>query len=72
MSDIWKYFKKLAAEEKAECNKCKKKYSIKGSSTKGLWDHLKQHKDIAQTAQKIQTSKKSAQRDQNEHEPNTV
>lgn len=40
MADVWKEFKKLPGEQ-AQCLKCPKIISCKGSSTSGLWRHLK-------------------------------
>lgn len=38
-SEVWKYFKKKGPE-KAQCNRCPKELSCKGSSTSGLARHL--------------------------------
>ena len=39
-SDAWEYFRKLSSSQ-AECQVCKKKLSLSGGSTKGLWTHLR-------------------------------
>jgi len=40
-SPVWKYFKKVRAEDKAICSKCNKTLSCKGSTTSSLIRHLK-------------------------------
>lgn len=40
MGDLWNHFKKLP-DERAQCSKCPKILLCKGSSTSGLWRHLK-------------------------------
>lgn len=46
ISEIWKHFDPLKLEGKAKCKHCSKKLSHKDSSTKGLWDHLRQVHNI--------------------------
>jgi hypothetical protein len=65
MSDIWKYFEKIAGD-KARCKiqSCKKEVCRKQESTKGMWVHLeRQHreefnklKDIGSDGQKEKVS----------------
>jgi hypothetical protein len=45
MSAVLQYFERNSLKEKAYCTLCKpkKELAYKGSSTKGLWDHLKHH-----------------------------
>lgn len=41
VSEIWKHFEPFALEKKALCKHCKIKYAYNGSSTKNLWDHVR-------------------------------
>jgi hypothetical protein len=60
MSKVWNYFFP-AIDGKAKCKLCRKDYSCKDSSTRGLWTHVKSiHKDVYEKDQGLVPEKDKA------------